>query len=218
MMNAGQYRSYLQRTDRHDKAGEDATTSSASIPFLNDNPSYYWYPMYHNETDWSDGLYRVAATQNYKVNVQGGDDVAMYNLSLGYANSASTAKDNSFDRLNIRFNTDIDLVKNVSTQLDLSFSKMAYNLRDNGWAENYNSSTISSPNVLGLIQTPFLSKYGYYTGNDGQLHQSSVYAGKYVDDSNYPSNTLLHSARTQLWPTLTGFSKMVMATTRTVRK
>lgn len=186
MMNAGQYRSYLSELIGTTKAREDVTTSSASIPFLNDNPSYYWYPMYHNETDWSDGLYRVAATQNYKVNVQGGDDVAMYNLSLGYANSASTAKDNSFDRLNIRFNTDIDLVKNVSTQLDLSFSKMAYNLRDNGWAENYNSSTISSPNVLGLIQTPFLSKYGYYTGNDGQLHLSSVYAGKYVDDSNYP--------------------------------
>lgn len=81
MMNAGQYRSYLSELIGTTKAGEDATTSSASIPFLNDNPSYYWYPMYHNETDWSDGLYRVAATQNYKVNVQGGDDVAMYNLS-----------------------------------------------------------------------------------------------------------------------------------------
>ncbi len=63
---------------------------------------------------------------------------------------------------------------------------MSYNLRDNGWAETYESSTISSPNVLGLVQSPFLSKYGYYTGDDGQLHLSSVYAGKYVDDSNYP--------------------------------
>ena len=188
MMNAGQYRNYLSDLISTTEYGSKHGTASTSIPFLNSNPSYYWYPMYHNETDWSDGLYRTAVTQNYKVNVQGGDDVAMYNLSLGYSNAASTAKNNGFDRLNIRFNTDIKLIKNLSTQLDLAYSKMSYNLRDNGWAESYQTSTIASPNVLGLIQAPFLSKYGYYTGDDGQLHRSSVYAGKYVDDDNYPFN------------------------------
>ena len=186
MMNAAQYRNYASDLIGTTLYGQEHATAATSIPFLNSNPSYYWYPMYHNDTDWSDGLYRVAATQNYKVNVQGGDDIAMYNLSLGYSNAKSTAKQNGFDRLNIRFNTDIKLVKNVSTQLDLSYSKMGYDLRDNGWAESYASSTISSPNVLGLIQSPFLSKYGYYTGDDGQLHLSSVYAGKYIDDDNYP--------------------------------
>jgi len=187
MMNASQYRSYVSDLIGTTEYGQKYTsTASSSIRFLNNNKDYYWYPMYHNETDWSDGLYRTAATQNYKVGVQGGDDAAKYNLSLGYSKSESTAKSNAFDRLNIRFNTDINLVKNVSTQLDLSYVKMAYNLRDNGWAESYASSTISSPNVLGLIQAPFLSKYGYYTGEDGQLHLSSVYAGKYVDDDNYP--------------------------------
>ncbi|MCR5314233.1 MAG: SusC/RagA family TonB-linked outer membrane protein [Bacteroidaceae bacterium] len=186
MMNASQYRNYLSDIIGTTETGKKYSTATTSIPFLNSNSNYYWYPMYHNETDWSDGLYRTAATQNYKVNVQGGDEMAMYNLSLGYTNSQSTAKDNGFNRLNIRFNTDINLVKNVSTQLDISFGKINNNLRDNGWAESYASSTISSPNVLGLIQAPFLSKYGYYTGEDGQLHLSSVYAGKYIDDDNYP--------------------------------
>jgi TonB-linked SusC/RagA family outer membrane protein len=63
---------------------------------------------------------------------------------------------------------------------------MTNKMRDNGWAESYESSTIASPNVLGLIQAPFLSKYGYYTGGDGKLHQSSVYAGKDYNDDNYP--------------------------------
>ncbi len=186
MMNASQYRTYVSDLIGTTEYGIKHATASTSIPFLNNDPTYYWYPMYHNETDWSDGLYRTAATQNYKINVQGGDDVAMYNLSLGYANSQSTAKENGFDRLNIRFNTDIHLIKNLSTQLDLAYSKFSNNLRDNGWAESYAASTISSPNVLGLILSPFLSKYGYYTGDDGQLHLSSVYAGKYVDDDNYP--------------------------------
>lgn len=188
MMNASQYRSYVSELMGTTTYGSEHTTASTAIPFLNNNPEYYWYPMYHNDTNWSDGLYRTAATQNYKVNVQGGDDVAMYNLSLGYTNSQSTAKKNDFDRLNIRFNTDIKLIKSFSTQLDLAYSKLTNNLRDNGWAESYVANTISSPNVLGLIQSPFLSKYGYYTGEDGQLHLSSVYAGKYRKDmdDNYP--------------------------------
>ncbi len=186
MMNASQYRNYVSDLIGTTEYGQKYSTSSTSIPFLNSNSDYYWYPMYHNDTDWSDGIYRTAVTQNYKVNVQGGDDMAMYNLSLGYTNSQSTAKNNGFNRLNIRFNTDIKLLKNLKTQLDLAFSHTNNNMRDNGWAESYSSSTISSPNVLALIQAPFLSKYGYYTGEDGKLHLSSVYAGKYVDDTNNP--------------------------------
>ena len=188
MMNGSQYKSYVSDLIGTTEAGLNTATASSAIPFLNDNPDYYWYPMYHNDTDWSDGLYRTAFTQNYKVSVQGGDDVAMYNLSLGYANSESTAEENGFNRLNIRFNTDINLLKNLSTELDVAYSRMSYNLRDNGWAESYDASTITSPNVLGLIQAPFLSKYGYYTGDDLKLHLSTVYAGKYYDDDNYPFN------------------------------
>lgn len=186
MMDASQYRLYLSDLLGTTTFGKENSSAATIVPFLNNNSSYYWYPMYHNNTDWSQDLYQTAVTQNYKVNVQGGDEIAMYNLSLGYANSESTAKKNAFDRLNIRFNTDIKLLDNLSTQLDLSYSKFAYNLRDNGWAESYASSTISSPNVLGLIQSPFLSKYAYYTGDDGKLHESSVYAGKYVKDDNNP--------------------------------
>ena len=186
MMNAGQYKNYTSELIGTTLQGQENATASNRYPFLNDDPNYYWYPMYHNNTDWSDGLYRTAFSQNYKVNVQGGDDVAMYNLSLGYANAQSTAKSNDFSRLNIRFNTDIKLLPKLSTQLDIAYSRLTYDLRNNGWAESYADGTISSPNVLGLIQAPFLSKYGYYTGDDGKLHLSSVYAGKDVNDSNYP--------------------------------
>jgi TonB-linked SusC/RagA family outer membrane protein len=186
MMNGSQYKNYVSELIGTTEFGIKNPSAATTIPFLNDYPNYYWYPMYHNNTDWSDGLYRTAFTQNYKVNVQGGDDAAMYNLSLGYTKANSTAKENDFSRLNIRFNTDINLFKNLSTQLDVAYSRINYDLRDNGWAENYDASSISSPNVLGLIQAPFLSKYGFYTGEDLKLHQSKVFAGKYVNDDNYP--------------------------------
>ncbi len=186
MMNAGQYKSYTSDLIGTTEVGTENASAAYIYPFLNSNPNYYWYPMYNNDTDWSDGLYRTAFTQNYKVNVQGGDDVAMYNLSLGYSDAQSTAKNNGFNRLNIRFNTDIKLIESLTTQLDISYSSLTYDLRNNGWAESYADGAISSPNVLGLIQAPFLSKYAYYTGVDGKLHQSQVYAGKDVNDANYP--------------------------------
>ena len=188
MMNASQFRNYTSELIGTTEYAKKNASWENKIPFLVSDKDYYWYPLFHNETDWSDGLYRTAVTQNYKVGVQGGDERAMYNLSLGSTTSQTTAKGNDFSRFNIRFNTDIDLSEHVSTQLDLSFSNITYNLRDNGWAESYASSTISSPNVLGLIQSPFLSKYSYYTGDDLKLHKSSVYAGKYIDDDNYPFN------------------------------
>ena len=86
--------------------------------------------------------------------MQGGDDVAMYNLSLGYTNAQATAKNNDFDRLNIRFNTDVNLFQGFTTELDMAYVRNAYNLRDNGWAESYADRNISSPNVLGLAQSP----------------------------------------------------------------
>jgi TonB-linked SusC/RagA family outer membrane protein len=183
VMNGNQFRNYA--TELAGTTKQFAEYPSTDMAFMNENPDYYFYPLFHNNTDWSDKLYREAFTQNYKVNVQGGDERAMYSLSLGYSQEDATMKKNDFSRLNIRFNTDIQLLPTLGTQLDIAYSRVYYNLRDNGWAEDYSQSTISSPNVLGLIQSPALSKYTYYTGNDLKLHLSSVYAGKYAATNTY---------------------------------
>lgn len=155
LLNSDQYRimasdvygSFLQQNNMN--------TSTIKLPWLNDDPNYYYYNMYHNNTDWKKEVYREAAAQNYKVNVQGGDNVAMYNLSLGYMESESVVKENDFSRLNIRFNTDIELLKNLKTQFNISYSNTTRDLRDDGFTTSY------SPNVLALIKSPFLSPYAY---------------------------------------------------------
>lgn len=189
VMNAGQYRSYLAEL-LGTLPDNKYVSSSTSIPFLNEDPTYFYYPLYHNETNWQNDLYHDTFTQNYKVSVEGGDDVAMYNLSLGYAQSDAAARNNDFNRLNIRFNTDVNLFKNLTAAIDLSYARNAYNLRDNGWAETYATRNISSPNVLGLIQTPFISPYAYFVKYDAgmlSLHPTTkVYAGKDYGDANNP--------------------------------
>lgn len=190
MMNAGQFRNYFTEV-LGTQPDNDYISSSKTTPFLNEDPNYFYYNLYHNETDWQKDLYHDVFTQNYKVSVDGGDDVAMYHLSLGYAMSDATAKQNDFNRLNIRFNTDVNMFKNFTTGMDFSYSRSAYNLRDNGWAEDYTIRNISSPNVLGQIQTPFISPYAYfvkYTAGSGLSLQQTMreYAGKNYSDSNNP--------------------------------
>ena len=188
MMNADQYRNYI--SELIGTIPDRDYLGSSQIEFLNEDKNYYKYPIYHNSTDWQKDLYDDVFTQNYKIAVEGGDDIAKYNLSLGYTMADATAVKNDFNRLNIRFNTDVSLFKNFTTAIDLAYARNAYNLRDNGWAEDYSQSNIASPNVLGLIQTPFLSPYTYVKysedGNISYMLSEKVYAGKDGDSGENP--------------------------------
>ena len=103
VMNADEYRGYASELLK------TTNTTNRTFRFLNEDPNYYYYNQYHQNTDWKDLVYHTAMTQNYGINVEGGDAVASYNLSVGYVTQQSTLKFNDMDRLNIRFNTDISL-------------------------------------------------------------------------------------------------------------
>ena len=158
MMNANEFKDYAS-----DLLGT-TTTKLTSFKFLNDDPTYYYYPQYHNNTDWKDYVYRTAVTQNYNINVEGGDDVASYNLSLGYINNQSPLKYNGMNRINLRFNTDIQLTKKFSIRFDASFDNQTRNLRNDGAPENYTDGTPTSPAFLAYVKSPMLSPYAYANG------------------------------------------------------
>jgi len=136
----------------------------ASYPFLNDNPLYYDYMRYHNNNNWTNDVYRNGLTQSYNVGVGGGDDVALYHLSMGYTNVTGTLKANDFSRFNMRFNTDVELTKNFRFSYDLSYSQTNRNLRDDGFTST--EGLITAPNALAMIKSPLLIPYEYSnTGN-----------------------------------------------------
>ncbi len=189
MLNGEQYRAYLgdfASTVRDVKVmnttnGIDAQRWS----FLNDNPSNYYYKIFHNNTDWQKDMYQNTFVQNYKINVEGGDEIGMYSLSLGYTKADGTLKNTDMSRLNLRFNTDIKIAEKLTTGLDIAYNQTAYNILDNGWAENYDMQNIGSTNVLGLVQSPMISPYSYYHDDAvGGLLLSKEYAGKYASNSN----------------------------------
>lgn len=164
VMNAAQYRSYAVEqlgTVPEVLEAKGNAEKSLTFNFLNDNPNGYYYNMYHNDTDWKDCVYRNALTHNYSINVQGGDDVGMYNLSVAYIQTMKNVKATSFDRVNVRFNTDISLTSALSTKFDMSFSRTNTNLFDDGFAEDMSSGAIVAPTALSMIKSPLLSPYQY---------------------------------------------------------
>ena len=160
MMNASQYRNYA--TEILGTVPENINRDTPiSFRFLNDDPNNYYYHTYHNDTDWTDYVYDTAMTQNYNINVQGGDDIGMYNLSVGYVKAESTAKNNDFDRMNVRFNTDINILYNLNTKFDISISRTNSKVFDDGAMEDLSAGTITSPTFLSLIKAPIVSPYQY---------------------------------------------------------
>lgn len=158
MMDASQYRSYAT-----EMIGtiDGIQQQKIDFRFLNDDPNGYYYNIYHNNTDWTDEVYHNAMTQNYSINVQGGDDVGMYNLSLGYLDAEYAARKNNFDRMNVRFNTDISILYNLSTKFDIAITHTSNSVFDNGMPEDFDAGAVVSPTALALIKSPLVAPYQY---------------------------------------------------------
>lgn len=158
MMDASQYRRYAT-----EMLGTvpNLEVNPSDFQFLNDDPNGYFYHTYHNNTNWQDEVYQNALTQNYSINVQGGDNIGMYNLSVGYVDGENTAKGIGYNRMNVRFNTDINILKNLTTKFNVAISRTMSDLKDDGTPENFTDATPTSPTFLSLIKAPILSPYQY---------------------------------------------------------
>lgn len=174
MMDENQYRAYASELLGTYSSDIKLYNNGNIFRFLDNDPSRFYYKWYNgNNTDWSKEVYKEALTQNYSVNVQGGDDVGMYNLSLGYTNAESTARKNDFNRLNVRFNNDISILKNLRTRFDMSFAKINRNVFNTTVPMDFSAGPVASPTFLGLIKAPFLSPYTY--NNETKQLSSTLY-------------------------------------------
>ncbi len=179
VMNAGEYRRYASGL----LAGTG--TKELDFAFLDSDNSRPYYNKYHNNTDWKDEVYQEAFTQNYSINIQGGDDIANYNLSVGFMDGDATLKMNDITRFNIRFNTDVKFNEWFTTRFDAAYTNITRDMRDSGWGTKFDTTPLASTSALALIKAPFLSPYAFT--NDGIL--SSFY-----DDADDYLNGIVEQA------------------------
>jgi TonB-linked SusC/RagA family outer membrane protein len=125
----------------------------ASFPFLNENPAATTYSTYHNRTNWVDEVYHNGLMQDYSVGISGGDDIALFNLSMSYATNEGTIRNTDMERFTVRFNSDIKLSSKLFTYVDLSVGKTLRNLRDDI------VDPVTSPGFIALVKAPLLTPY-----------------------------------------------------------
>lgn len=162
VMNGSQFKTYAS-----DLLGT-TNTKLQTFKFLRaDDPNYFWINKYGNDTDWTDGVLHNAISQSYGLNVQGGGDVAKYMLSIGYNHATEQIEEANYNRLNIRFNTDIKITDWINVRFDASYANTTRKLYDTGAPTDYSNGTSTSLNFLTSAKSPMLSPYSFVVSDFG---------------------------------------------------
>lgn len=145
--------------------GSDATNAAvAGNVIFNDDPSYIYYKKYHNNTNWNDQVYKNSLSQSHSLNVNGGDDVALYAFSMGYTQNDGVIQvlgqdgsvgNTGMNRMSTRFNSDIHLSDNVDLATNIAFTSIDRTLFNDGMNDR------TSPGYLAQIKAPIFAPYRY---------------------------------------------------------
>ena len=150
LMGAAAYRRYatdiMSGMDRNEVEG---------FQFTNDDPTRSFYRAVHNDTKWTDEINKTSFIQNYGISVAGGDDIALYRFSLGYAKNDGNIDGTSFNRLNVRFNSDIKLTEDFKIQTDISYAQTGRRTVFEGL------DGMRSPYFLSLVKSPLYAPWQY---------------------------------------------------------
>ncbi len=146
VMQSADFRTYLSDLLKTVPGQTDA--SIRAKPYFNDNPNPDYY-RYHNETNWQDQVMSNSYDQNYYLRITGGDDIATFGLSVGYLKESGVTNKTDLQRYQTRFNADLNLSKNFTSTVRLSFVNSTQNIANQGIAPKTN------PLYLALVKAPF---------------------------------------------------------------
>jgi TonB-linked SusC/RagA family outer membrane protein len=147
VMNAYDYRIYLSELLQSKGL---SSTQIAALPYMNDDPSSPNYSSYHFNTDWQKKVLQNSLANNYFLKVTGGDNIAMYGLSVGYMKNQGIINATDLSRFNMRFNAAFNFTKRFTGFANLSLTYNEQNMKDQGMADK------TAPLFLSLIKSPFL--------------------------------------------------------------
>ena len=159
VLDADQYRSFLSDIEQSNSAitGEQL----AAMPYFNDDVSYVDYYRYHNNTNWQDEIFKNSYSKNVKFKISGGDEIALYMVSIGYQDIKGIERNTGSSRYNLRFNSDININKKLFVASNISMSYNASDLKDEGIMPE------SNPVLLSRIKAPIL--YPYIKDENGNV-------------------------------------------------
>jgi TonB-linked outer membrane protein, SusC/RagA family len=152
VMNANEYLPYL--SEKINRQGIDQQTRDLQFPFFtNTNTTTAAYWSYANNTDWQKVVSRNAVSQNYFVNLRGGDATSKYSFNVGFNDADGIGRGINSSDFTSRFNLEFKISPKFSAGTYIGFSRTIKSLMDQGYEERVN------PLYLGLVKSPITSPF-----------------------------------------------------------
>ena len=146
LLAADDYRTYVAEILQTSGITAD---SLYSLPFMIDDPEYREYYRYHNETNWQDEVFSNSTNQNINLKITGGDEIALYALSVGYQKHEGIIRETDYSRYAFRFNSVINISSRLKLRTNLGFTFNQHLLQEDGQEE-------TNPFHASLVKAPFL--------------------------------------------------------------
>ncbi len=165
LMDAMQYKSYLSDMGLTYYPNQEAFFKD--FTFLSDPNANKWY-LYQYNTDWQDEIYRNSSTMDYLFRVEGGDNIAKYNISLGYMGDNGTLRETFTDRYNAQINASVLVSKQfeIRANINMAYLKGQYqyqglNMETNSMLAAYRRAPLLNPNQSDMYGN-LISKFSSY--------------------------------------------------------
>lgn len=192
---------YMRMTDvAQQNIGGDPLYGDEAIKHTVAGADRYKYP----DTNWADFLFDTGSIQSHSVAVSGGGSLARFALSVNYMkNEGLTAHTNS-DRLNIRANTTVSLLDNLSVNMDFN----AYRTNkeqpktDSAGKSLFEWMYMTPPNTVTRYPSKEGSNFVYY-GNRPMMANPAAFVDRAGIRSDYEDNISVNiSPRWEVLPNL----------------
>lgn len=175
VMNSQQYRTYLQ--DIGMTRYSNMTHLTQDYPFLQNSTNYYSY-LFNENTDWTDEIQRTSFSTENIFRVEGGDEIAKYNISFGYTKDEGVVRNTGTDRFHTLIGSNVLVSRKVDIFTNVSLAYVTSKLQNQGLALETN------PTLAAFHAMPLLSPYKKQ--DDGSiLDLYSTYNGWNVNSNPY---------------------------------
>ena len=151
VMGLDDYKQYL--ADMGMTISKDPQNFYTNCPFMqNPNDPRYNY-LYNNNTDWQDLIYKNTASTDHLFRVEGGDNIAKYDLSLGYYRENGLMDNTSMERFHTLLNANVLVNKQLNIFATVGLAYM------NGHYQTQGMDITTNPILAAYARSPFLSPY-----------------------------------------------------------
>lgn len=129
VLGADDYRRYMGDIGMSRYASLSQLTND--YPFLSNSASPYSY-LFNENTNWMDEIQRTGFTTENLFRVEGGDEIAKYNISFGYSRNEGTLKNTNSDKYHTLISSDVMVSRKIDIFANIGLSYITSNLNNMG--------------------------------------------------------------------------------------